>query len=226
MRISTFIAVYNAERYVASAIESVLAQTLPAHEVIVVDDGSTDGTGEVLRRFGSKIRCLSQQNSGPARALNAAMAVSAGDAFAFLDCDDLWTPEKLEIQSATLASDPNLEAVFAYAQQFVSPDLDPEIARKYVVPDRPQPGIHKNTLLIRREAFERIGRFDESLKASDFVEWYARASVLGLRWRMLKQVVTLRRQHPGNAGRRLRSKQHEEILWSLKSSLDKMRPLR
>lgn len=91
------------------------------------------------------------------------------------------------------------------------------------MPESPQAGISKTSLLIYRQALERIGQFDENLVAADFVDWYARANVLGLRWRMLDQVVTLRRQHTGNTGRRLRSKQHDEILWSLKSSLDMRR---
>jgi glycosyltransferase involved in cell wall biosynthesis len=220
MRISTIIPAYNTERYIASAIESVLAQTLPPDEFIVVDDGSTDGTPAVLRGFADQVRTISQQNCGPAHALNVAIAASTGDALAFLDGDDLWLPEKLRIQSAVLSSERDLEAVFGFIQQFASPDLDPEVAREYVVPDSPQPGISKNTMLIYRQAFERVGQFNENLTASDFVDWYARANVLGLRWRMLDQVVALRRHHSGNTGRRLRSKQHDEILWSLKSSLD------
>ena len=88
-------AAYNCERYVAQAIESVLAQTRPSDEIIVVDDGSTDGTSDVLRNFDGRIRTIFHRNRGPGGALNVAIAASSGDAFAFLDCDDLWTPEKL-----------------------------------------------------------------------------------------------------------------------------------
>ena len=148
------------------------------------------------------------------------MPKSTGDTLAFLDCDDLWLPDKLKIQSAALSSDEDLDAVFGFVQQFVSPDLDLEIAQKYIVPEAPQPGISKNSMLIHRRAFERIGRFNEQLTTSDFVEWYTRANVLGLRWRMLPELVALRRHHPNNAGRRLRSTQHDEILKALKHSLD------
>jgi glycosyltransferase involved in cell wall biosynthesis len=220
MRISTIMPVYNVERYIAAAIESVLAQTMPSDEIIVVDDGSTDGTPDVLRTFADRIRIISQRNCGPSHALNVGIAESTGDALAFLDGDDLWLPEKLLIQNAVLSRVRDLDAVFGFARQFVSPDLDPAVARECHIPDRPQPGITKNTLLIRRSAFDRIGHFDERLTACDFVDWYARASVLGLRWRMLEQVVMLRRHHSGNTGRLLRSKQHDEILLSLKNSLD------
>jgi glycosyltransferase involved in cell wall biosynthesis len=223
MRISTFMAAYNAERYVAQALDSVLAQTLPPDEIIVVDDGSTDGTADVLQTFAARIRIVRQQNQGPARALNVAIAASTGDTFAFLDCDDLWMPDKLRMQGAALSSERELEAVFGYVRQFATPDLDPNAVREYLVPDRPQPGISKNALLIRRDAFERVGRFNEELTASDFVDWYARANVLGLRWRMLPEVVALRRHHPGNTTRLLRSRVEQETLQALKRSVDMRR---
>jgi glycosyltransferase involved in cell wall biosynthesis len=220
MRISTIMAAYNNEHYVAQALESILAQTLSSDEIIVVDDGSTDGTPEILRNFAGHARIIRQKNGGSARALNIGIASSTGDAFAFLDGDDLWQPEKLQIQTAALSADKNVEAVFGAVQQFVTPDLDPNVSKKYVMPDGPQPGISKNAMLIRRNAFERIGRFEEENSASDFFEWYARANALGLRQRMLPEVVALRRQHPGNTGRLMRTTQHNEILLALKSSLD------
>lgn len=213
-------AVYNAERYVSQALDSVLRQTAPPDEIIAIDDGSSDGTPDVLRQFATRVRIIRQRNYGVSRALNVAITESTGDALAFLDCDDVWLPDKLKIQSAVLSREKDLEAVFGFVQQFVSPDLNLEIAQKYIVPDAPQPGISKNSMLIHRRAFERIGRFNEQLATSDFVEWYARANVLGLRWRMLPELVALRRHHPNNAGRRLRSTQHDEILKALKHSLD------
>ena len=205
MRISTIMATHNNERYIAAALESVLVQTIPSDEIIVVDDGSTDATTDVLREFASRTRLVRQEHCGPGRALNLGIAVSTGDAFAFLDSDDLWQPEKLKLQSAALLADKNLEAVFGAVQQFVSPELEPDTARKFILPHCPQPGISKNALLIHRDAFERIGPFDETNKASDFFDWYARANVVGLRWRMLSEVVALRRHHSENTGRSLRS---------------------
>jgi glycosyltransferase involved in cell wall biosynthesis len=216
-------AVYNAERYLAGALDSIVTQTLPPSEIIVVDDGSTDGTSDVLRTYGARVRVIRQQNYGPGSALNVGIAAATGTAFAFLDHDDLWLPDKLRIQSAALSAEENLEAVFGAVQQFASPDLDPETARGYLLPNGPQPGISKNTMLIRRKAFERIGWFDEQYRIADFFEWYARTNLLRLRWRMLPEVVALRRHHPGNTGRRLRSEQTDESMRAIKHSLDRRR---
>jgi glycosyltransferase involved in cell wall biosynthesis len=223
MRISTIMPVYNTERYVAAALDSVLSQTLPPNEIIVVDDGSTDKTPEVLRDYATRVRIMRQDNRGAAHALNVAVAAATGDALAFLDADDLWLPEKLRIQHDILSADPDLEALFGMVQQFGSPDLDPKEAQRYAVSDAPQPGISKNTLLIRRNAFDRIGHFSEEYSATDFVDWYARANMLGLRFRMLPNLLALRRHHPGNMGRRLRSTQHSETLEVLKRALDMRR---
>jgi glycosyltransferase involved in cell wall biosynthesis len=205
MRISVIMPAHNAERYVASALDSVLTQTLPPHEIIVVDDGSTDGTSGVLETYVPRIRLIRQRNSGPGAAINRAVALAEGDSLAFIDADDLWVPEKLEIQAAALSADADLEAVFGAIQQFVSNELDWETARDYLMPDGVQPGISKITMLIRRAAFARVGPFAEQYRAAEFIEWYARACVLGLRFRVLSEVVALRRQHPQNLGRRGRA---------------------
>jgi glycosyltransferase involved in cell wall biosynthesis len=219
MRISTIIPAHNAGRYVAAAVDSVLSQTRASDEIIVVDDGSTDGTPDVLRNYMS-IRIIRQENLGAARALNVAIAVATGDALAFLDADDLWMPEKLKIQETALSANDDVEAIFGMVQQFASPDLDPERATRYLVPAEPLPGISRTALLIRRKAFDRIGYFDEEYGASDFVDWYARANLLGLRSQISSNLVAMRRHHPGNMGRRMRSEQQSETMQILKRSLD------
>jgi glycosyltransferase involved in cell wall biosynthesis len=219
MIVSVVIPVYNTERYVAASIDSVLAQTRPPAEVIVVDDGSTDGTSEILRSFGGRIVMLRQQQSGAAVALNTGIAGSAGDFLAFQDADDLWLPEKLALQCDLLARQPEVEAVFGHARQFVSPDLE-DGGAGLEVPDRDQVGVHKGAMLIRRPAFERVGPFDPSLTKIEFGEWYARAIALGLRTHILPDVVILRRLHATNTGRVHRDEQREQQLLALKRSLD------
>src|SRR5215472_14752134 len=94
-RVTVMIGVYNGARYLGEAIDSVLAQTRPVHELIVVDDGSTDGSGEIARSYGASVRCVRQERGGMAAARNRAIEDATGDFFAFLDADDRFPPEKL-----------------------------------------------------------------------------------------------------------------------------------
>jgi glycosyltransferase involved in cell wall biosynthesis len=220
MRISAILTVYNTERYVSEALDSMLAQTSPPDEIIVVDDGSTDGTSGALSGYATQIKLIRQQNHGPAHALNVAIAASCGEVLAFLDADDVWLPQKLQLQRAALGADEELEAIFSAIRQFVSPDLDSETTRGYVVPTDAQPGIGKSTMLIRRQAFDRVGSFDQQHTASDFFGWYARANALKLRVQVLPDVLAMRRHHPGNLGRRERSHRDAELLHILKATLD------
>ncbi|MBW8015234.1 MAG: glycosyltransferase family 2 protein [Planctomycetes bacterium] len=96
--ISVVIPAYNAEKYVARAIDSVLSQTRRADEIIIVDDGSTDGTAEVVKGYGDKVRYIYQENSGASVARNTGINAATGEWIAFLDCDDEWLGEYLERQ--------------------------------------------------------------------------------------------------------------------------------
>src|SRR6476659_1934777 len=120
------IGAYNAEPYVAEAIESVFAQTYRPLELIVVDDGSTDGTAAVVQSYGDRVTYAFQENGGNGSARNHAVRLAAGELFAFLDADDRFVPDKLERQWDALQADPDLSIVFGHVQEFVSPELTPE----------------------------------------------------------------------------------------------------
>src|SRR6266704_2554039 len=111
MRVSVLMAVCNGEAHVAEAIESSLRQSRPPDEIIVVDDGSDDGTPRVLAQYGDRIVRLSQPNRGQTVALNLALVVAAGDVSGFLDGDDLWCERKLERQLQALEPD-TVDAAF------------------------------------------------------------------------------------------------------------------
>lgn len=219
MRISALMGAYNAAPYVAAAVECVLNQTQPPFEVIVVDDGSTDGTRAVLRGFSGRIRLIETENRGAPAAFATAVAEASGDCLAFNDADDLWAPMKLAVQSAALAADPSLDAVFGSVQQFVSPDWTGETAA--AIP--PQAGVSKIGILVRREAFLRVGTFDPSYRLMEFPDWYARAVHAGLRAAHQAEIVAYRRLHAGNAGRLHRDAARSEHLLVLKRRLDSMR---
>lgn len=221
--VSVVIPVFNGERYVAVAIDSVLSQTRLPNEVIVVDDGSTDGTAAILAAFGDRIHVIRQANAGTAAANNRAVAAATGSVLAFLDADDLWLPQKLEAQMQWLDLHSETDAVFGHLRQFISEDLTESDAARLVCPPDPQPGINKTTMAVRREAFERVGPFDRNLRSGDFVDWYARAVDQRLSSHTLPQVVAMRRLHNGNMGLCHRGEQRSDNVIALKRMLDRRR---
>jgi glycosyltransferase involved in cell wall biosynthesis len=222
MKISVVIPVYNTERYIAEAIDSVLAQSRPPDEIIVVDDGSTDRTLAILDQFVSRIITVRQEHSGPAIALNRGIVRATGDYLAFNDADDIWLPEKLEQQCALMSNEPEIDAVFGAVRQFISADWMNR-AGDTAGGANDQPGVCRAAMLIRRRAFDWIGPFDQSFRFVDFIDWYGRANALGLRMRLLPDVVLLRRIHATNTGRTHREAQRNEDLLALKRLLDMRR---
>ena len=221
--ISVMIGAYDAEPYLAEAVESVFAQTYAPTELIVVDDGSTDGTARVAQGFGSRLTYVHQENAGNGAARNRALQEASGELFAFLDADDRFTPTKLERQWAALAADPSADMVFGHVLEFVSPELTPEERAGVRRPaPAPAPWTAPNLMLIRRESFLRVGPFDETLRVGVTVDWYARAIEAGLRGVMLPEVVLERRLHLSNNGLRERASRHQ-YLHVLKQSLDRRR---
>lgn len=221
--ISVLIGVYNAEPYLAEAIESVFAQSYRPLELIVVDDGSDDGSGDVARRFGDRLTYARQDNAGNGSARNHAVRLASGELYAFLDADDRFVSGKLERQYATLETDPRLDMVFGHVREFVSPELT-AAQRATVRPPAPQPlpWPAPNLMLIRRDAFARVGPFLEDVKVGVTVDWYARASEAGLRSAMLPEVVLERRLHLTNNGLRERESR-QQYLHVLKAALDRRR---
>ena len=221
--ISVMIGAFQAAPYLGEAIDSVLAQTYEPIELIVVDDGSTDGTAEVARSYGDMVVYAHQPNAGNGSARNHAVRLASGELFAFLDADDRFTRDKLRLQQGVLASDPAIDIVFGHVQEFVSPELTPE-QRATVRPPAPSPmpWTAPNLMLLRRESFERVGPFSEDLRVGVTVDWYARSQELGLRAHMLADVVLERRLHLTNNGLRERDSR-AQYLEVLKASLDRRR---
>lgn len=116
MTVSVIIPAYNSAGTIASAVRSALDQTRPADEIVIVDDGSTDNTPDIVRGLGGPIRFYQQENQGAAVARNRAIEECTGELLAFLDADDLWVPEKLEIQVPPFEADPDLIFSFANAR--------------------------------------------------------------------------------------------------------------
>jgi glycosyltransferase involved in cell wall biosynthesis len=201
--ISVIIPVYNGERYLAEALRSVLNQSLPPAAVFVVDDGSSDGSAAIAESFGPPVSCLRQPNRGAAAARNRGVAAAErADLLAFLDADDLWTPDRLRIQVAAITADPNLEAALGQVENFVSPDLHPEEQQR-LAPSANRIGHSQiGALLVRRAAFLRVGWFDPRWQRSDFIDWWNRAMLLKLQHTIAPDLVLRRRLHATNMTRR------------------------
>src|SRR3954451_21402394 len=186
--------VRDGERYLRGAIESALAQTRAPHEVIVVDDGSTDGTAAVAGSFGGGLLLVEQRPLGLGAARNTALAAASGEFAGYLDADDLWDPRKLEVQLAAFERDPSLDLVFGHMRRFADGTPE-ELSEPVAAP-------YGGTLLFRRSAAGRVGPFPTDVRVGEFLDWTLRARDLGLRETILPDVLTLRREHAANITRR------------------------
>jgi len=218
--VSVILPVFNGERYLAEAIESARRQRYAPLQTIVVDDGSTDASATVARRFGRVVEYCFQPNRGIGAARNRGVSLAHGDYFAFLDADDVWSETKLERQMATLARQPELDAVFGYVTQFHSPELSQEARKQILCQPEPLPGYLPSTLLVRRQAFFRVGQFGETIRMGEFADWYLRAVELGLKMCMLRAVVARRRLHSANNGIRQRE-YFNDYLHALRRSIQR-----
>jgi glycosyltransferase involved in cell wall biosynthesis len=200
--ISVMIGAFNAAPYLGEAIESVFAQDYEPIELIVVDDGSTDGTADIAHSF-ARVQVIQQENGGNGGARNRAVEHATGELYAFLDADDRFTPGKLTLQKAALDADPGLDIVFGHVREFLSPELDEETrsSLRPPAPD-PMPWTAPNLMLVRRESFERVGPFTTAVRVGVTVDWFARAAEAGLRYSILPDVVLERRLHTQNNGLR------------------------
>lgn len=201
--VSVVIPAYNAERYLSEAIESVLAQDYAPVETIVVDDGSSDGTTAVARSY--EVELIAQENAGPAAARNRGFAASRGEIVAFHDSDDLMTSDKLAVQVGELLADPGIGCVLAEQELMIEDDAElPFWAEGSDVPtampakpEEPadEPDVHPMTMVVRREVFERVGGFDEEMRAAEDFDWMLRATEAGVEFARLPRVLLKRRVH-------------------------------
>jgi glycosyltransferase involved in cell wall biosynthesis len=182
--VSVVMPVFNGERFLAQAIESVLAQTWSPVETIVIDDGSTDRSADIAR--GYPLTYLGQEHSCVAAARNRGVAGARGELVSFLDHDDVWLPRKLELQVDALARNPSAGICMCRYETFG--DGSPERGASYSTGQL-------GTLLVRREVFEEIGLFDTSYPSGDDTDWYLRARDLGVEFVELDEALQRYRVH-------------------------------
>ncbi|MEA3412233.1 MAG: glycosyltransferase family A protein [Pseudomonadota bacterium] len=222
--VSCIVPAFNSERYLAEAIDSILAQTYQPIEVIVVDDGSVDGTSDIARCYGPPVRLVTKSTQGPAATRNLGLHIARGTFVAFLDADDLWHREKLALQMARFETRPELEVSVTHAQMFWIDALENE-ARTYDDTTRTGaiPGYATTTVLARRSLFERIGDFDTGLWFSDATDWFVRVTEAGAVLELMDDVLVYHRMHERNLTRRRSDASRDEFLMIAKRVLDRRR---
>ena len=200
--VSVIVPVYNGESFLVEAVRSVLDQIPPPGEIVIVDDGSTDETPQIVARLSASsqvpILGVRQANRGPAAARNRGLEAAAGEILAFQDADDFWIPGRLALQTRLLIQNPAVHAVIGMTRIISMNERPADPSCPSDFPRAPLwfPGLHCG--LYRRSAFEIVGTFNAGLRYHEDIDWFRRARAAGLVIRSHEDPVLLHRRHAGN----------------------------
>ncbi len=221
--VSVIIPVHNGARYLAEAIESALAQTHPSQEIIVVDDGSTDGSATIAARYGPPVRLTATAHVGAPIARNHAASLATGDWLAFLDADDRWLPEK-SAQQLAAATRVGETIAFGGVRHFLSPELDASTRQRLYCPPNVEHGPMPSNFFVRRDTFIALGGFDPRWRVGELLDWYGRATDAGYRAVTIPELVLHRRVHTANYSLTA-APQHVDLARIAKRTIDRRRAL-
>jgi glycosyltransferase involved in cell wall biosynthesis len=198
--VSVIVPVYDAERFVVEALDSIWAQRYPALEVLAVDDGSTDGSAALVSARLARhpeLRLLRlPANAGPGAARNVGLAMARGELLTFLDADDRMAPERLAFQAAYLGAHGDVDVVVGTEAIELAPGVRPPAWLGLRRGARPR--YYQMSMMARRAAFAQVGAFDESFRMGSDHEWMCRAATAGVRTALVDRVLLVRRLHGGN----------------------------
>ena len=221
--VSVVIPVYNGEKYIRQTLDSVFAQTFKNLEVIVIDDGSTDGTAEVVRSYGDKIVFLRGNHSGPATSRNRGIDSARGPLVAFLDADDLWSSDKIEKQVAIAQSHPEYGLITCDAPMFDAAGMivssqkkGRPVATGYVLKNLLQDNwVGTSGVMVRRECFDKVGMFYEEpfVWGEDWVMWLRIAARYPIYF--IDESLVHYRVHGGSYGHVSADKHFQDLLYYL-----------
>jgi glycosyltransferase involved in cell wall biosynthesis len=217
--VSVVVPAYQAEAYLAEALESALGQDLDGVEVVVVDDGSIDRTAEIALAHG--VRVLRRPHRGPAAARNAGLAVARGEFVTILDADDLWPADRLSRQVDHLRKHPALGIVLGLTEIFLTPGQPRPAHWPVGHVGRPIPAV-AGTMLARARVFEIVGGFDEELRRCEDIDWLARVKDAGIQAGAIDHVVLRYRIHAANTSRDTMGN-HVTLLRVLRDSVRRQR---
>ena len=225
-RVSVVMPIYNGAEFLALSIDSVLAQTLPDFELILVDDGSTDGTAEIIRRYAAadrRIVPIAKANSGISDTLNQGLAVARADWIARLDSDDLMLPERLARQLAFVEADPELIAAGSYYEiidpagrshgtRLPLPRTRDELAG-FLAAREPLSFLHPS-MIYRRQAALDLGGYDKRTEPAEDVALFARMLATGAPILIQPEVLLRYRVHSNTISARTATKQFMTVAWT------------
>ena len=212
--VSVIVPAYNVAPYLREALESALEQTVAPHEIVVVDDGSTDGTravADAVAREHPLVRVIQQDNGGPAVARNTAIEVATGEFLAFFDADDVMMPDRLEQQVGYLLGHPEVGLVIGAVQLITEPGakFDAAFLRHEVGAQEHADGINIMAMTARARLFEDLGMFDPSYRLSEDYHWLVRAYTRDVTIALVPRVVMRRRLHHSNISRDVDDVRHQ-----------------
>lgn len=196
--VSAVVPVRDGERFLAAALDSILGQNYKPLEVVVIDDGSTDGSAAVAAAFGNRVRYVYQESAGPSLARNAGLKLARGPVVAFLDADDVWLPHKLARHIEVMLLQPELVFTVSLIRHFLEPGheipagLNPRLLEEDV------PAFLPSTLVARREAFDVVGGFDPTLRMAEDMDWFSRAKDLRVASQLITETLVMKRVHDRN----------------------------
>lgn len=196
--ISVIIPAYNAARFIGDALESVLGQTVPPDEIIVVDDGSTDETEAEVKKFDGNITYIYKENGGVSSARNRGLELVNGDLITFLDADDVWVENKLEMQLDLLRKKPEYEIIIGLLYRIPISKTE-EIVNQEI--EKGEYAASLGSSLMRKQVFEKVGNFDEELILSQDIDLFFRILEAGIKVLGHEDVVQFYRRHDQNLTR-------------------------
>jgi glycosyltransferase involved in cell wall biosynthesis len=194
--VSVIIPVFNGEHFIAEAIANVLSQKYPALEIIIINDGSTDGTEAIITKLPVDVRYFTQDNSGPSVARNKGIRDASGEFITFLDADDLWPENNLNIMVDEMLRNPDMEVIRGYAQLMEFNKASG--CYDYVGNPKESFPHYIGAAIYRKSAFEKVGLFDPMLRFGEDSDWFLRAGEMNLNIKRLEETSLYVRRHGGN----------------------------
>jgi len=191
--VSVIVPVYNGEKFIAEAIDSIKSQKYPGIEIIIIDDGSTDRTKRIIDSYKDDVRYYFQKNKGPAAARNVGIQKSRGSYIAFLDVDDIWPQGRLELLLNVFIKNRQWEIVLGHICTEKSGQISvPEkLLQPYIMP-------LFGCGMFKRGIFDKVGLIDESLAFSEDHDWFLRVKEKKILLTIIKEVTLIKRAHREN----------------------------